>query len=906
MYCWHQRGVVYRSRAARRGRISRLEGYPWLIVLVWTIFVLSLTPVALGYTHSVDYAGASATLSGTESAKAQALLSTVGSSHSTLLVVVDQSGLSADEVRNDSLAFQAALSARSVPYVNSSESVYSSYAGYLDATFGPEVPVVRSLDRSVTNVTLEVYGFPAHFLTVWLGLGGTHAAINQSYAEAGGSGSGYDTGVRDWLLQNDTGSASPAAAVQSAVESTVPRFWPLNATLDLALNSTNVTAYTTAVPALVDRLLSASGGPTVPESWIVAAVLPGDFGTNYVAEYGLSGVPGFIRSQFVSPDRAVSLILVTFTVPDSYRTPAGTYPAQAATPTVRAIASAAFGPTALVTGAGAVAYDTQVVESGSGALFALTFLFLGIAVALTLRSWIAPLLALVLISMATIVGYLAIELTGLYVGKVDFTVTYTLTAVTLGVATDYALFFLYRYREELTRGQPPEAALRTASRSSRFAILVSATTVAVGLGTLSFLSGLRTWGPVLFVTILSIGLLEVTLLPALTRLIGPRIFVRRWLRPAGSPERSPFYRAAAGSGSRAVLVGTMAAAIAVPAVLGFLIVPTSYNFAGGVPSATPGAQGQQLLEEHFGANVLYPIYVVVPASTSFVEPNGSLTPEADRVLPADAADLLDRPGVSTVEGPFVSGTNLSTPASGTGGTSLYLLNAGRDAYYVVYSTYGPYSNGALSLVASLRADPNYVVGGVTSGVVDERALDSTQYPVLEILLTLFIAVILGIAFRSLWIPLISVSGVFLSIATTTSVLYLISVYLLHAPLLWLIPLILFVILMSLGNDYTVFLLTRVREEQAQHGPFEGIRRGIAGSGVVVSALGLILAASLGSLALQPISFLQEVGIAFVISLVLDTFVVRPFYFPAMLTLLERYRARGPAGGADGPARSAAP
>ncbi|HYK93252.1 MAG TPA: MMPL family transporter, partial [Thermoplasmata archaeon] len=158
--------------------------------------------------------------------------------------------------------------------------------------------------------------------------------------------------------------------------------------------------------------------------------------------------------------------------------------------------------------------------------------------------------------------------------------------------------------------------------------------------------------------------------------------------------------------------------------------------------------------------------------------------------------------------------------------------------------------------------------------------------------------------RSAWIPLISVSGVFLSIAVTTSLLYLIATYLLHTALLWLVPLILFVLLMSLGNDYTVFLLTRVREEQERHGPTEGIRRGIAGSGVVVSALGLILAASLGSLALQPISFLQEVGIAFVISLVLDTFVVRPFFFPAMLTLVERHgkgrRTRGPAFGAGTP------
>jgi putative drug exporter of the RND superfamily len=334
----------------------------------------------------------------------------------------------------------------------------------------------------------------------------------------------------------------------------------------------------------------------------------------------------------------------------------------------------------------------------------------------------------------------------------------------------------------------------------------------------------------------------------------------------------------------------MAALIAVPAAVGFLTVPTSYNFDGGLPSGTSSSQGQQLLEQHFGANLLYPIEVIVPSPTGFLTPNGSLTAEATRVLPGVAADLLHRAGVTAVDGPFVTGTNLSSPANGTGNTATYVLNGGQGAYFVVYSLYDPYSSSALGLVESIRSNSSYIVGGLTSTVVDEQTQDNVQYPVLEVLLTLFIAVILGVAFRSAWIPLISVSGVFLSIAVTTSLLYFIATYLLHTALLWLIPLILFVLLMSLGNDYTVFLLTRVREEQERHGPTEGIRRGIAGSGVVVSALGLILAASLGSLALQPISFLQEVGIAFVISLILDTFVVRPFYFPAMLTLVERRMA----------------
>ncbi len=106
-------------------------------------------------------------------------------------------------------------------------------------------------------------------------------------------------------------------------------------------------------------------------------------------------------------------------------------------------------------------------------------------------------------------------------------------------------------------------------------------------------------------------------------------------------------------------------------------------------------------------------------------------------------------------------------------------------------------------------------------------------------------------------------------------------------LIYLIPLILFVILVSLGNDYTVFILSRVVEEGRQAPPRRAIPRGIGFSGAVVTSLGLILAASLGSLGLQPLGFLQQLGIAFAISLVIDTFLVRLFYFPAILSVTAR-------------------
>jgi RND superfamily putative drug exporter len=861
--------------------------HPWITITAWAIFFVVLTPTALTYTHVINYSGSSSSPSGSESDRAQALLSTVVPSHSTLIVAVNVSSLSGAAARNATLAFQEAVSAQRIAYLNSTSSAYSAFASYLDSSFGAEVPTVRSLGATLTNLTNAVYGFPSRFLSAWGTAGATRGTINSTYTDLNGSTTGYEAAFRLALWSNFSSSTKDVAQVQGAVEAAAPGYFAAGPERNATLRSANVSDYVHAVPSLVAELLTPAGAPPVPTTWIEAALLPGDFGTTYVAQYGLAGLPSYLRSGFLSPDGLLEIVLVVFNVTDSFRTSDGTYPAQAATPTIRSLAQEEFGGLALVTGPGAAAYDSQQIEAGAGALFALTFVFLAVAVALTLRSWIAPVLALLLVSLSTIVGYLAILATGVFVGKVDFTVTYTLTAVTLGVATDYALFFLYRYREELTRGRDPDTALRTATRASGFAIIVSALTVGVGLGTLSFLSGLETWGPVLFLSVLTIGLMEITLLPALMRLIGPRLFVRRWLRPAGPVAQSPFYRAARRSSSRPVLVLVLAAVIAVPAVLGFLTVPTSYDFSGGLPASTQSAQGQQWIEQKFGANLLYPTYVIVTAKTMFLEPNGSVSPEGAQVLPGVAADLLHHGGVESVSGPYVSGTNLTPVANGSSTVTSYALEGGRAVYFTVYSSYGPYSSSAIALVESLRSNSSYLVGGLTSSVIDEQAVNNVQYPLLELAISVFLGIILAVAFRSVWIPLISLSGVFLSISATTGLLYLISTYLLHTTLLWLIPLILFVILMSLGNDYTVFLLTRVREEQSRHGGIEGIRRGIAGSGVVVSALGLILAASLGSLALQPLTFLEEVGIAFVISLVLDTFVVRVFYFPALLTLVER-------------------
>ena len=608
----------------------------------------------------------------------------------------------------------------------------------------------------------------------------------------------------------------------------------------------------------------------------------GESGLPYVQANGLAGAPGFITENSVSPDNSTYLVTLNFNVTESFRTANNTYPAQSATPVVRSLAQDIFGSNAQVTGQGAIAYDTQSLSSSSGFVFAFTFVFLAIAVAVTLGSLISPLVALLFVSMATGLGYVSIYLTGLALGHVDFTVTYTLTAVILGVTTDYLVFILSRYREGLRHGLASKDALLAATSRAGSAVIVSGVTVAGGLGVLSLVADLRTWGPVLLLAILMTVLLATTLLPAAAAMIGPRMFLKRSIRLVEKTEyrKSRFYRITAFSSRRKYAVVGVILLLAAPAVYFWFNVPTTYNFNEGLPKNLQSVEALNEINQKLGSNLIYPTYVIENFTQSLIMPNGTITDSGRAALAQSESQIAGLAGVNEVAGP------LSASSQGPGSNS-FIFDGGHSAYFLVFTNFDPYSSQQLDLVKALRQDSGFLVGGVSSSIIDLQSANSTTYSQLEILILVVVASVLGVSFRSIKFPLISLTGVFISITWTTAALYLISKYLLGEELIFLIPIVLYVILMSVGNDFSVFIFSRVREEQARLGEEEGLARAMVGSGRVVTALGVILAVSLGSLGLVPFGFLQQTGIAFIISLLLDTFIIRTFYFPAMIRILQR-------------------
>lgn len=859
-----------------------------LVIVLWIVALVAAFPALMGYSHFISYSTSNASGNSSESAIANNLLQKAIPQNESLTVVVNQDPYGNLSLISSVLSFQSAIASSNITNVTGSSSPFSAYESYLNGVLNGSLGDIRGLYSSMSNASTIVFGFPHSFLLNWSKYNYNASEIYQAASDSGFNGSAYQSLFLDKV--NSTVSAGnitdPSAIVQQAINESSFVTYNQSAFAYTVSNELTVQNYTTGVPGLVSNFLYGITGYRISENLILSAVNSSNPGNYYVTHWGLADVPKFISSPFISGDNSTFLINVEFNTPSGYVGSNGSTPSQIATPQVESLVSSHLGSFASLTGQGAIAYQTQQITAQSGIAFAFIFVILAIAVFITLLSYKASLVTLVLVSIATALGYVAIYITGLIFHSVDYVVNYTLTAVILGVATDYIVFVLSRFRQEIRLGRPEDEAVETAVSKAGKAVLISGVTVAASLGMFTFIPGFRTWGSVLFIAIMLTVIMEVTLLPAIMKILGPKIFLKKGLKPLGQDHHrySFFYKASKFSTKRKALVLGVIFILAAPAIYMFFTLPTTYNFNTGLPGDLSSVQALKTIEEKFGANVIYPVYVIVPLSGN--SSGGNITQSDFSTLHSVSALLNGTSGLNKIIGPFQNNETTQSLVSS------YLFDSGNYSYFIAYTQYNPYSTQAEKIVNNLRDNSTILVGGITSSVIDQKAQNNVTYSELAVLIVAAISVILFVSFRSPKYPVISLSGVFFSIVWTTAILFFITTYILHETLIYLIPIILFVILMSLGNDYTVFVISRIKEEENSDDKDEGIARGMVGSGKVVTSLGLILAASLGSLAFIPVGFLQQLGIAFIISLILDTFIIRTLYFPAMVSLLTRRGKRG--------------
>jgi RND superfamily putative drug exporter len=203
----------------------------------------------------------------------------------------------------------------------------------------------------------------------------------------------------------------------------------------------------------------------------------------------------------------------------------------------------------------------------------------------------------------------------------------------------------------------------------------------------------------------------------------------------------------------------------------------------------------------------------------------------------------------------------------------------------------PGSAGAFKTVAALRdsvkkADQTALVGGSDAQALDARDAAVHDRQVIIPAILAVVLIVLYVLLRAALAPLVLVAVMVLSALSALGLGGWASVHLLGMPALdYTTPLYAFLFLVALGVDYTIFLVTRAREETPAHGTRDGIVRAVSATGPVITSAGIVLAAVFCVLGVLPLIVLTQLGVIVGLGILLDTFIVRTVVIPALFTVI---------------------
>jgi RND superfamily putative drug exporter len=441
-----------------------------------------------------------------------------------------------------------------------------------------------------------------------------------------------------------------------------------------------------------------------------------------------------------------------------------------------------------------------------------------------------------------------------------------LSILVVGASTDYALLLVSRYKEELHDHPSTWAAMRAAWRAAVQPIAASAATVILGLLCLrlSELGSTKGLGPVGAIGIAGAFVAALTFLPALLLLAGRRIF---WpaiprvdhVRVEDVVDRSRVWGRVArmvGQHPRRTWVLTLVGLLACAAFL-----PTFQ--AKGVTQSdfflthVESVDGQGAIARHFSAGVGSPVVIVAPEG------------EAQAAL----AVLKAEPGLTNA---FVGETPGTAPQVVDGKVRVQAtLVASADS--VEAEQVIERLRGALDSVGT-----DVLVGGSTAINYDVRTASDRDIKVIIPAILAVIFIVLGLLLRSLVAPVLLVVANVLSFTATLGVSALVFNHVLHFPGSDpATPLYGFVFLVALGIDYSIFLMTRVREEAQAMATRPAVLVGLAVTGGVITSAGIVLASTFSALAILPILFLAQIAFIVGFGVLLDTLIVRSLLVPAV-------------------------
>jgi RND superfamily putative drug exporter len=568
-----------------------------------------------------------------------------------------------------------------------------------------------------------------------------------------------------------------------------------------------------------------------------------------------------------------------------------------------------------------------------------------------------------------------------------------LIVVMYGAGTDYCLFLISRFREEMADTHDIRTATKDTVHRVGETISSSAATVFVGFSAMAF-SEMGIWantGPMLAVGIV-VGLLAgLTLTPALLSLLGERAF---WPSKAQHRAHGKWYDFTSRQvSSRPLLTIAIIVVIMVPFGIYGMTRRVSYEFMSDYPDSLESVKGYHLLQNYFGGGLLYPLTVVVTGRNpetmademvslsqglsqvqgvdnvfSLNDPLGLHSDQYQNVLRVDtqlqmvlgmvgqalqsgdaqqtqgviagAQDYLNR--LSTHFPEIADDPNLAQLQQILGGTPdevagnqdamaaagaalgerlatlenpTMMLNDGGPLFEQFGQIAGAYlsqDGHAFLMSVTLTSEPGTEksfatikrirdvlapynqkgpvgVSGTAALITDIRNTMQRDLTRAFGFVLIGIFVVLLVMLRSAVAPLYLICTVLLSYAFTRGVTSAVFAALFGTPQLsFFVPFMMFVFLVALGIDYSIFLFGRIKEEVGKHGIHEGVHVAVATTGMIITSAGLILAGTFAGLLTGQIKFLAEIGFAVAFGVLVDTFVVRTILDPALAALFGRW------------------
>jgi RND superfamily putative drug exporter len=575
-------------------------------------------------------------------------------------------------------------------------------------------------------------------------------------------------------------------------------------------------------------------------------------------------------------------------------------------------------PPAVLLGGPAVSGEQLGSEVGKdlGKAEGLAFPILFILSLFVFRGVVAALMPLFVGGITVMSTFLILRIVNSFVSLSQFALNIVI-GLGLGLAIDYSLFVVSRYREErakieqdsspsgtdgaTARGEADAKRLAGAEREALHraigtagrTISYSAVTVALALASLCviptpFMFSMGLGGAITALVAVTVALIA---LPALLAALGPRIdslAPARWQRAAqrtaSARQEGPWYRLSQAVMKRPAPIAT----ICVMVLLALGIPFTGIKFIGvdasGVPKGLSARTVDDALLSEYPTDASSQITALVQAP-----------PSAGAQIAALAAQVRGLPGALPAGGP---------PTSLSGGYWTF----------AVLPAQRPLAAGTISLVKDIRAQrgpalgagvaPTIRTSGNTAQFLDQRATISGLLPVVAIILCVLTFIVLFLMTGSVILPLKSLLMTFLSLSAAFGVLVLIfqdghlqgllGFQSLHAIDISQ-PILIFAVAFGLSSDYTVFLLTRIKEARDAGRPNrESVAIGLERTGRIVTQAAVLFCVAIGAFATSSIVFIKEVGVGIAVAVLIDATIIRALLVPSLMALLGELNWWAPA------------